>query len=159
MMRTAVLRRTGRKSRLLYPWVGSVGSVFGGVSAVLGVSRFGGRDLGFVAVADGQQHVLGEVQVAALFAVVLQDRGLDDRIDRAAFLAEAAEDAFRQVDVVAGGAARPVGPLVRFDRDRHCRTDGLAQLACDAALLAVFVPAQRVQAAEARRQRRLFLGK
>src|SRR6185369_4096623 len=144
-MRTAVLRRTGRKSRFVYPWVGSVGSVFSR-SAVLGVGRLGGRDHGLVAVTDGQQHVLGEVQVAALFAVVLQDRGLDDRIHRAAFLAETAEDAFRQVDVVAGGAARAVGALVRFDRDRHCRAHGFAQLAGDAALLAVLVAAQRVQA-------------
>ena len=61
-----------------------------------------------VAVADGQQHVLGEVQVAALLAVVFEDVGLDDRVDRAALLAEAAEDALGQVDVVARRAARAV---------------------------------------------------
>ena len=43
-----------------------------------------GSDFLLVAVAHGQQHVLGEVQVAALFAVVFEDVGLDDRIDRAA---------------------------------------------------------------------------
>jgi hypothetical protein len=31
------------------------------------------RDFAFVAVAHGQQHVLGEVQVAALLAVVFED--------------------------------------------------------------------------------------
>src|SRR6478752_3787007 len=111
------------------------------VLAVLGVGRAVGRDLGFVAVAHGQQHVLGEVQVAAFFAVVFEDVGLDDRVDRAALLAEAAEDALGQVDVVARRAARAVGALVGFDRDRHRGAHGLAQLAGDAALFAVFVAA------------------
>ena len=132
---------------------------FGSAQRYLASAALVAAIIGLVAVADGQQHVLGEVQVAALFAVVLQDRGLDDRIHRAAFLAEAAEDALRQVDVVAGRAAGAVGALVRFDGDRHRRAHGLAQLAGDAALFAVLVAAQRVQAAKARRQRRLFLGK
>ena len=65
-------------------------------------------DFLLVAVADREQHVLREVQVAALLAVVLEDVRLDDRIDRAALLAEAAEDALGQVDVVARRAARAV---------------------------------------------------
>src|SRR5262245_9142474 len=128
-------------------------------SAVLGVGCLGGGDLGLVAVAHGQQHVLGEVQVAALFAVVFEDVGLDDRVDRAALLAEAAEDALGQVDVVAGRAAGAVGALLALDGDGERGAHGLAQLAGDAAFLAVLVAAQRVQAAEARRQRRLLLGK
>ena len=75
---------------------------------------FVGADLVFVAVADGQQHLLGVVQVAALLAVVLEDVRLDDRIDRAGFFAEAAEDALGQVDVVARGAARAVVALLRI---------------------------------------------
>jgi hypothetical protein len=59
---------------------------------------------GFVAVAHGQQHVLGEIQVTALFAVVFEDRRFDDRIHRTAFFAEAAINALGQVDVVARGA-------------------------------------------------------
>ena len=66
-----------------------------------------GGDLGLVAVAHGQQHVLGEVEVAALLAVVFEDVGLDDGVHRAALFAEAAEDALGQVDVVARGAAVP----------------------------------------------------
>jgi hypothetical protein len=124
--------------------------------AVLRVSGLALRDFLFVAVAHGQQHVLGEVQVAALFAVVFEDVGLHDRIDRAAFFAEAAEDALGQVDVVARGAACAVGTLVRLDRDRQRRAHGLAQLAGDATLFAVVIAAQRMQAPEARRQRRLL---
>src|SRR5215510_6652332 len=93
-----------------------------------------------------------------LRAVVFQDVRLDDRVDRAALLAEAAEDALGQVDVVARRAAGAVGALVALDRDRQRGAHGLAQLAGDAAFLAVLVAAQRVQAAEARRQRRLLLG-
>src|ERR671913_82063 len=125
-------------------------------SAVLGVGRLVGGDFFFVAVANGEQHVLGEVQVAALLAVVFEDVGLDDGVDRAALLAEAAEDALGQVDVVARGAARAVVADIGFDRDRERRADRLAELAGDAAFFAVVIAAQRMQAAEARRQRRLL---
>src|SRR6187200_938487 len=77
-------------------------------SAVFRVRLLRRGDLFFVAVADGEQHVLGEVEVAALLAVVLQDVRLDDRVDRAALLAEAAEDALGEVDVV---ARRPPGAV------------------------------------------------
>src|SRR5882757_1925885 len=127
-------------------------------SAVLGVRLLGFGDLALVTVAHGQQHVLGEVQVAALFAVVFEDVGLDDRIDRAALFAETAKDALGQVDVVARRAARAVVAHLALDRDRQRRAHGLAELAGDAALFAVFIAAQRVQAAEARRQRRLLFG-
>ena len=75
-----------------------------------------------------------------------------------ALLAEAAEDALGEVDVVARRAARAVGALLRLDRDRERRAHRLAELAGDAALLAVRVAPQRVQAAEARALRRLLLG-
>ena len=42
--------------------------------------------------------------------------------------------------------------------DGHGRAYGLAQLAGDAALFAIVVAAQRMQAAKARRQRGFFLG-
>src|SRR6478609_9413103 len=81
-------------------------------SAILGVGLLGGSDLALVAVAHREQHVLGEVQVAPLLAVVLEDVRLDDRIHRAALLAEAAEDALGEVDVVARGAPRAVVALL-----------------------------------------------
>src|SRR5690606_24778589 len=80
----------------------------------------------------------------------------DDRIHRARLLAEAAEDALEQVDLVARGAARVVLALLGVDGDRQRRAHRLAQLAGDAALLAVGIAAQRVQPAEARRLRDLL---
>src|SRR4249920_1634982 len=126
------------------------------VLSVLRVRRAVGGDLRLVAVADGEQHFLVVVEIAAPLAVVLEHARLDDRVDRAALLAEAAEDALGQVDVVARGPARAVVALLGLDRDRERRAHRLAELARDAALLAVRVAAQRVQAAEARRQRRLL---
>ena len=76
--------------------------------------------------------------------------GLDDRVDRAALFAEAAEDALEQVDVVARGATLAVARArCRVDGDRQRRAHRLAQLAGDAALFAVGVATQRMQAAEA----------
>src|SRR6266516_5905133 len=128
-------------------------------SAVGGVRGAVAGDLLLVAVAHREQHFLGVVEVSALLAVVLEDARLDDRIHRAGLLAQAAEDAFGEIDVVARGAARSVGALLGLDRDRERRAHGLAQLAGDAALLAVRVAAQGVQPAEARAHRRLLLRK
>src|SRR4030095_13688958 len=131
------------------------GAVFG-FSSVFRVLLAIGSDLRLVAVADGQQHFLRVIEIAALLPVVLENSGLDDRVHRAALLAEAAEDALGEVDVVAGGAARPVSALLGLDRDRERRADRLAELAGDAALLAVRVATQRVQSAKARTLRRLL---
>jgi hypothetical protein len=75
--------------------------------------------------------------------------GLDDRIHRAGLLAEPAENALEQIDVVARGAARAVLALLGVDGDRQRRAHRLAQLAGDAAFFAVRVAAQGVQTAEA----------
>src|SRR5690606_17792379 len=88
----------------------------------------------------------------------LEVRPLDDGVGRAGLLEEAAVDALRHVDVVARRAAAAVLARLGLDRDREGRTDGLAQLAGDAALLAVGVAAQRVLAAEARAERPLLVG-
>jgi len=74
----------------------------------------------------------------------------NDGVDRARLLAEAAVDALEQIDVVARRAARAVRSDVRVDGDAHRRAHGLAQLAGDAALFAVRITAQRMQAAETR---------
>ena len=68
-----------------------------------------GGDHRLVALADGEQLVLGHDVLAAILHVVLVDARLDDGIHRAGLLAEAAVDALEQVDVVARGAARAVG--------------------------------------------------
>jgi hypothetical protein len=85
------------------------------------------------------------------------DARLDDGVHRAGLLAEAAVDAFEQVDVVARGAPRAIGAHIRVDGDGQRRAHRLAQLAGNAALLAIGVAAQRVQAAEAHRLRRLLV--
>src|SRR6478736_1660788 len=124
------------------------------------VGRVGGAaagDLRLEAVAQRQQLRLGDDVFAALFEVVFMDVRLDDRVDRAAFLAEAAVDALEQVDVVARRAARAVLARFRVDGDRQGRAHRLAQLAGYAAFLAVRVAAQRMQAAETRRLRQLLV--
>src|SRR5439155_23986959 len=115
-----------------------------GSSSILRVLGAVGGDLRFVTVAHGEQHLLGIDQIAALLAVVLEDPRLDDRVDRAALLAEAAEDALREVDVVARRPSGAVIALLGLNRDRERRAHCLAQLAGDAALFAVGVAAQRV---------------
>src|SRR5260221_3294881 len=97
-------------------------------------------------------------QLLARLGGELEVRALDDRIDRAGFLAEAAIDAFRHVDVVARGAPAAIGARLGLDGDGERWADRLAQLAGDAALLAVGIAAQRMLAAEARAQRPLLIG-
>src|SRR5947209_2528840 len=91
-------------------------------SAVLGVELAVVRDLFFVAVADGEQHRLGVVVISPLLAVAFDRAHLYDGIDRAALFAKAAEDALREVDVIARGAPRAVVALLGLDRDGERRT-------------------------------------
>src|SRR4029077_8700271 len=107
-----------------------------------GVGRPVAGDLLLVAIAHREQHGLGVVEIPPLLAVVLEDPRLDDGVDRAGFLAEAAEDALHEVDVVARGAAGAVVPLFRLDMDGERGAHRLAQLARDAALFPVRVAAQ-----------------
>src|SRR5215813_7878156 len=85
-------------------------------------------------------------------------RPLDDRIDRASFLTVAAVNTFSHVDVVARSTAAAVLARLGLDRDRKRRADRLTQLAGDAALFPIGVPAQRMFAAKARTERTLFIG-
>src|ERR1700722_4340479 len=126
--------------------------------AVRGVRSLVGGDHRLVALPDREQLVLAHDVLAALLHVVLVDAREHDRIHRAGLFAETAVDALEQVDVVARGAARAIGADIRVDGDAHRRAHRLAQLAGDAALLAVRITPQRMQAAEARRLRRLLLG-
>ena len=57
----------------------------------------------------------------------IQNMGFHNRIGRAGLFAETAEDALGQVDVVTLGAAGAVFAFFRFDVNRHCRTNCLAQ--------------------------------
>src|SRR4029453_15027848 len=105
-----------------------------GTSSELGVLLSVLRDLRLVPVPDRQQHLLGVVEIAPLLAVVFEEGRLDDRGHRAALLAEPAEDALGEVDVVARGPARAVVALFGLDGDGERRAHRPAQLAGDAGL-------------------------
>src|SRR6185437_11321137 len=130
----------------------------GDASAVRRIGRLVGADHRLVALTDGEQLVFRHDVLAAMLHVVLVDAREYDRIDRAGLLAEAAVDALEEVDVIARRPARAVGCNIGLDRDADRGADRLTKLAGDAALLPVRIAAQRVQAAKARRLRRLFLG-
>src|SRR5688572_25501064 len=121
------------------------------ILAIPSIRRFVGGDHGFVAVADGQQLVFGHDVLAAVLHVVLMDAGFDDRIDRAGFFAKAAIDALKQIDIVARRASRAVRGDIRLDGNGQRGTNGFAQLARDATLLAVRIATLRMQTAIARR--------
>src|SRR5712691_12332415 len=116
-------------------------------------------DLALPAVAVCEQALLVEIELLARLGRELEVRSFDDGIDRAGLLAKPAIDAFDHVDIVARGAARAVvASRPGLDGDGLGGANRLAQLAGDAALLAVGIAAQRVLAAKARRDRSLLDG-
>src|SRR5258708_27367880 len=115
-------------------------------------------ELRFPAVAVLEQLVLVVEKLLASFGGELEIRALDDRVDRAGLLAEAAIDALGHVDVVAGRSSAAVVARLGLDRDRERRADRLAQFARDAPLLADRIAAQRVLATKARAQHALLVG-
>ena len=74
-------------------------------SPVRRVLRAGSGNLDLKTVANRQQLGFVHHVFAAVFEMVLVHMRFHDRIDRAAFFAEAAENALEQIDVVARGAA------------------------------------------------------
>src|SRR5258708_7812293 len=132
--------------------------IIGGASSpVWRVERDVLRDLALPAVAVGQELFLVVVKLLARLGGEFEVRALDDGVDRAGLLAQPAIDALHHIDVVARGAPRAVvAARTGFDGDGLRRADRLAELAGDAALLAVRIAAQRVFASEARRQRTLL---
>src|SRR5579885_2297761 len=115
-------------------------------------------DLRLPAVAVRQELFLVVEEHLARLGGELEVRPLDDRVHGTRLLAEAAIDALRHVDVVARRAPAAVGARLGLDGDGERGTDRLAQLAGDAALLAVGIAAERMLAAEARRERPLLEG-
>ncbi|EOC20741.1 hypothetical protein NM3147_0264 [Neisseria meningitidis NM3147] len=98
------------------------------------------------------------MQVAFFLAVVFKNMRFHNRIGRAGLFAETAEDALGQVDIVTLGAAGAVFAFFRFNVNRHCRTNCLAQFTRDTALFAVRIPPLRVQATETHGLRRFLFG-
>ena len=113
----------------------------------------------------GEQHLLGEDQVAAAVVGQLVVVAHRDRVERAGHLAVAAEDAARHVDLVDLGVALAGRHLVlrRVLGGHHAdalgRAGGRAQRAAHALLeLGVLEAMELVPPAEARVDRRLLLG-
>src|ERR1700676_1907436 len=126
-------------------------------SAICRVGLQVGRDHRFPLVAVGEQLVLVVHQLLAGLGREFEVRPLDDGVDRAGLLTEAAIDALRHVDVVARRApAAVVVARLGLDGDGLRRADRLAELAGDAAFLAVGIAAQRVLATETRAERSLL---
>src|SRR3954447_12931947 len=107
------------------------------MSAVGRVQRDVARQFALPAVAIRQQPVLVVVKLFARLRRELEIRPLDDGVDRAGFLAEAAIDALHHVYVVAHRAPRAViAARAGLYGDGLRRADRLAQLTGNAALLA-----------------------
>src|SRR5262249_40270033 len=99
-------------------------------------------DLALPAIAVREQALLVEIELLARLGRELEIRPFDDGIHRTGLLAQPAIDAFDHVDIVAGGTARAViAAWTGLDGDGLRRADRLAQLAGDAALLAVGIAA------------------
>ena len=76
-----------------------------------------------------QKLILAHDVLAAGFHVVLVYTRLDDGVYRARFLAEAAVNAFKQVDVIAGRPPGAVFVHIGLDGNRERWAHGFAQLA------------------------------
>src|SRR6185503_821379 len=128
-------------------------------SPIRRVERQALGDLALPAVAIGEQPILVVVKLLARLGSELEIRSLNDGVDWTGLLAEAAINTFYHVDVVARGAARAVvAARLGLDGDGLRRADRLAELAGDAAFLAVGIAAQRMLAAEPRRDRAALEG-
>src|SRR5262249_61958461 len=108
-------------------------------------------------IAVFQKPFFVEIEFLSRLCSEFRIRPFDDRTDRPRLLAESAIDAFHHVDVVARCATRAVvTSRPGFNGDGLGRTNRLAELAGDTALLAVRIAPQRMLAAVARRLR-IFL--
>ena len=105
-----------------------------------------------------QQLFLIIQQLLPRLGRILGIRTLHNRIHRTTLLAEAAVNALRHVNIVAGGASAAVLALLGFDRDGLGRADGFAEFAGDAAFFARGVAAEGVFAPEAGADGALFEG-
>lgn len=83
---------------------------------------------------------------------------LNNRVHRAALLAETTVDTLGHVDIVSCCPATAIHPLLGFDGDSLRRTDGLAQFAGDATLFTSGVPTEGVLTTETRGDGALFEG-
>src|SRR5260370_29183850 len=115
-------------------------------------------DLGLPPISVREIFFLVVEQLIAGLGGELEVRPLDDGVDRTGLLAQSAIDAFGHVDVVARRAPAAVVARLGLDRDRQCGADRLAQLARDAALLAIGIAPQGMFTAKSDADRSLLIG-
>src|SRR5262249_17223044 len=109
-------------------------------------------DLTLPALAIREQTLLVVVELLARFSREFKIRAFDNGVNRTGFLAKPAINAFHHVDVVTRrSACAIIAARPGLNRDSLCRTDCLAELACDAALFPVGIATQGMFTAEARR--------
>jgi hypothetical protein len=75
-----------------------------------------------------------------------------DRISRACFLAESAENTTRKVDPEKGRISSPAGTLCSLQGDTVNRTCSRAQIACHASFIPIRIPAENDPATVAGRE-------
>lgn len=112
-----------------------------------------GGDFRLPLVAVVQQLLLVVEQLLVRLGGVLEIRAFHDGVNRTGLLTKTAIDAFGHVDVVASRPSAAVRSLFGLDRDGLSRTDRLAELARDTALLSRRVTSQGVLSTKPRTQR------
>ena len=114
------------------------------------------RELGLPLVSVIDKLLLVVKQLLVEECRVFEVGALDNGVDGASLLAEAAENALGHVDVVLGRATGAIGSRLRLDRDSESRASSFAQLAGDAAFFTGGVATQGVLATEHGAQRSLL---
>ena len=105
--------------------------VAAGVSSCPGLGFHDSGQLGLPLVAILNQLLLVVEELLVEEGRVFEVGALDDGVDGAGLLAEAAVDALGHVNIVARRAPGAVSTLLRLNGDGLCGADGLAQLARD----------------------------
>lgn len=107
-----------------------------------------GRNLRLPLVSVQQQLLLIVQQLLVRLRGEFKVRTLDDGVHGTGLLTEATVNTLCHIDVVSRGPSTAVSTLLRLDRNGLGRTNGLAQLASNAPLLATRITTQRVLSAE-----------
>ena len=93
----------------------------------------------------------------ALFKMKLMNVCQNNRINGAGLFTKSTVDTLKKINIITGGSSGLIRSLLRFNRDRKCRTNRLTKLARDAALLPILVSSERMQATKSWRFWSFFL--
>src|SRR5581483_780052 len=100
------------------------------------------RNIFFIPVTNLKQFFFGEDILTTIFHVVILKPGQNNRIHRTSFLAQAAINTLEKINFVKRCASGAVFTWLRFNRDRQCWTNRLAQFTANAAFFAVSVTSE-----------------